>query len=1092
MSSIKFNRPSFFETAPQAASDTDPAAPKSRGTLRRIRGATSSLVHSRGQPTSTALSDAAIFNSTGQGLTAARITSGEMTDRLAKTKRLTDPTAARKARRLGRKIDKAIGKLNPLEKADRAATADPDLLTALHDEAACRTALAERFDGAGSQRLIDALAGLRPGVGQGDTGRYTHTLRLATVLRHVADRDAVRALALLQSLRPRPAGLQATLLQQLPDAAPPPADLPAATAALKRALAATATGMDALLHAEEKDHWSPAQREGYRDALNICGWLAGQTGGWPLAADGSPADGSLDDFMRAARAAPRIAQDIGRGDDHPLQLASKALLHAQAKMAGRTSVHLGACVAWRNGFFTSGDGTPFNRMLQGLGKFREHHRRATAHGPRTAGNLVRDTGLLALNLVGKHKPLLETLVGHGTLGAEQALGHAQGAAFGRELREVLLGLRAPLEARALALRDGLRSPEETAELLRLNVRMALLDLWHDKGIKGFRPSAAEVRDKLSRFASHLPTDPQALEAELRRHWLTHKPGKLRLSLLETWAFETHRPTRELRGATVREMSRLRQALQAVPPKARSPQQSADLAYAEAMLRLANARYLANSNVLARQDRTNLFQARDLWNIVRRKPARDTADAESVAATVRQLSQSDNLLQAQVGTRWGINTVDGPMFGLLAGASPVLVGPEVGLRLIKGSTCGMGTTKIGFVFYLGSQGRSVNGNFGVMVGAKPPLPTQFASVGINGTFGSSGQKTVKAGETAILTAARERDGGVAGESYLLYADRISRFMLGTATRPQPLSGDGFWAAYVAEFGDTDKVSVGLSTETTGSLSHKAKLSVNAMAGTGSSKFGPNLFVGGDHNSVAVHRQAGAGRTQVHSHTLASTGIVSGGIALATQSPLSSQTADGHQVTGKTVPLVGYTKAATVSNLAPSLHLTEEDGRLRSETCFLDISFADPESLEKHVNLRRRFWDRVAKFTSFDGRALTHAEAIDQFIREAKNTPCGEFNFYERLRLDPAVARTIDLLKDEAFDLGLQDATLTPGLQLELQRLRHKPADLLHDENSWLCRNLYRSQVKSEGHTLGLPVGLEVLATKTVQAAVKELKVTASDT
>jgi hypothetical protein len=1023
---------------------------------------------------------------------------------LAASAPVSDRLNNKNVQKLERRFDKLCqenahllirGVASPLPKNKSQAPPVAQQCYATMDEQVCRAAIGQQFCGPYRTALADQLLGL--GTTDSGAAPFVHVGRISTALHAVCGGDTHLALQVLRAWEPvDPSTASARI-------ALPSQKLSALRTRLKWSLAETNTGMDAIMHVERKTDWSNSRHKGYRDALNICAWLAHQPD-----RQGFDGAGAIAHFVAEARDNPRLNHAIGRNADHPTQLAHKALLYAVEKMLGNAErdvmqpeleacagwqnmqdrhfkrilsrlaksdlapvhSHLGAYVAWREGFRTSVQGSDFERMVLPLQKLHTYWQRAAENSQPTAQDLAKNCAKVGIpNLRNAKKSPFKVLSIHGTLGADAGLLHQTGAQFRNHLRSVIAPLRAALYQQRRELGPQTLTIERQQTLTRIHVQICLLDLVHAQGAKGFKPDIDEVRSKVRQMQPGLATDEKILLSQLRQCGAWYNPRKIRLQYLEDLAGALLKPTALLKHAPTKEIEEQHAALHAQAADERSAQQEADLTYTRAMLDLRRARYITSGGRLHRADTASVVRPHDLWRGIRRQSPRVIDNPQALEKYLRSMETADNSVQVDIQTRSGVNFPDGPLVSLLAG-SPLLVAPDLALSWLRGLSMTIGDSKAAYVFSISTAPKQFRGALGLVVAARLRMP--WVNIGSGLTLGGDTEKTFKPGQRVTITIPKRA-------GYLQNTARLTQFLLDIVGRTEQPSCTQIWDSYVQTFGDTEEVSIGCSLEQRKSIGGKAPLTASAVLGPSAYKAGPSAQVGISGNKSTKTTQPVSGKMVSRSVHQRFEFLFNRGFGIGTQGPLQQDLPGGHQMQTRTVPLIGRMWSSAIAGGEVSVHLLEQDGKLCPKNCLRETFFSTPTAFAKYINSQRTAWEKVAEFPAFDGEELQGKAALDQMLKEAQMLCAGQCRFYERLTLDPAVASKIDLLSDMALDLA-------PAARRVMQA---NICHLIQDKRSWLAGNLYAAQTRVASSAIGSPIVVELLAQRSVQTSVKLLKLTA---
>lgn len=882
--------------------------------------------------------------------------------------------------------------------------------------------------------------------------------------------------------------------------------------ALQRLLASTVNGNEMLAHVTGLE-LPPGQSAHRRDALRLCSAL--EAAGFPI--DGHTSVNSVVDAL-AAQAGLRMAHDIGTEHDAPLQLLAKAVTHAHGMSEGSAPAdtpHKAAYVAWqKGGFTTSGPGSEFNQTIERLYKFMTYVDRAD-HGPRTAGNLLREIGDLFPRAIGHRKSPLSNMR-HGTMGSDLGTLREEAAKFEQALGDTIDPLRHHF------MRD-LARPEVQASPAHLNARLACvatLDVMQALGRTHIKVSADDVVARAREIETALGRDPARVdEALIRKTFKTlDKPrvipnlgsrATLHLRMLEELG-QRLMQTHPLPAGQVGEPADLKAECEALKQMAdRTPEQEARLdAVQLQLLHLTHGAVEQARTIKAGgPPRIPLFKMSDLLHMAGSTPRQGptAADAKDVAkrlAEARYESMSTFTQSAAVGInvpgvmvlkaakKVGVPVVY-PIVRADAGArASVTVGvSNTGGRLFVGkdfsanSEIGVGAawvfnvplTKLSTgVFAQASAGADWSGKAGRQDGGGGACITTR-----NDVEGSEG-KLAEVVDFMFETAKPELAAADAGRAPDLLDPAGLRAQERASSRPErPQTPGDFWNRFVDRFGDDPCVGVNWDRE------HSASAAVGAVGGAFArgedakdASIGPAASVNVRAGKGLFRRETDATGADVPTQVRSSLVTAGVGLSVAQASPLFSKV-DAHGIVGvgaSATPLLGI---SAQWNLAGGVGVAKlgrtADGLLSASACQREYIFRDRNRLIEYANSHRAEWeagmvdqDPTGKTTPADAR-----ERLNDFLVQVKSASSRSDMLYGNLMtLKPEKAAYINDLESVAKTLiaGADGAgsARPPSEQArtEHNRIQNEISHLLMDDASWNHAGIYSVELPQHGHNFGV--------------------------
>jgi hypothetical protein len=1095
------NNPAANNAVPQNPAEQAQNAPESSS--GKTRGQFKNLVHRFGNlPTKEqafkAFGPLKVKNTGNTKPVGVTQTEGEIEGRLSDQKPLRKPMSQLRQSMLKctekKQIHDLTPELNP-SRPDKAVPgsdiqtlqnqlpdAEPEEIAAL-----CQKVVADRFKGEGLQELSQALLDLPADPQLQDQQRHQHAQRIATVLSRTVNGDAYAALYVLHALH-SPATAHATapgierLAQQLaPKLQPVATEVQAQVQHVKRALAQSASGMQALLHLENKQDLLPRQKEAYRHALNLCDHLLSQSGSLPVDQNGAPSCGTLEDFVAHAQKSPKLGTPIGDPDDHPSQLISKALLYAHAKMEGEVpddvrDAHLPAYLAFCNGFTTSGHGSDLDKWLTIFKKSHKYMER-TEHGDRTLGNIAKDTGLAMRRvLTGKGKDPYTALLEHGVGSSPLGTMQQEAEKFRTSLKEKTIDpLNTAMEKRIAAYSAiNNLSPAQKLDKDTLRVRQAILQVMQEKGIKGFKIDQQEVLDKLAQHPRMGQVSRRVLQSELNK---VLPPGakRIRLKDLERYAADLYglpnkpEPVAKLRARVAE--------LEAQPNL--SVALARELRGKKILIGVAETRAIANGNNLHSRDSLKLFQAKDLWNLAVRNPPRQALTKEVALETYsRMMATNNDVTRASSGATWGANL---GVINVAMKSSPISVIPELDLSVTRAAEVSAGDSAEG-------QKQTVSGSTYTMstgIGLRAGVGLKFADdKAVAGAFTGAklkGDYTINNLSASMFSPLDVKGDEEAPEnrgSYQEYGGHMANLLTAVSRMPQEPSNAQMMTMLADHVGDDLRVSFGL-TDTRG---WKASVQGNIGGGLrfGSAdkiRVGAGLAVSPEMSYQSTKTE-NTGRIEYKTFAEKTKFEAKLGLGASAKTSTFAESAKAR------VSFIGIPISATAGSINPygssiTTRVATDENGIRPGLTYFTYNFPAIKPLAGYLNARL---DSDANFgsdvmlTGSDGKAYEGRQAIERFILEAQAEPLrGNLRHEVRFQLTNEAASQINLLRDEARDLTarLDDDPGKPlphELASQLESIEHDIQRIFKDDNSRTIRWLRVVQTQLQSTSTGLQYGV----------------------
>jgi hypothetical protein len=973
--------------------------------------------------------------------------------------------------------------------------------------------LQKRFEGGDIATLNKELLAFTDTLPGSAAQNQEMGVRLATILRAAADRNADHALLMLRALRASPSERSAST------------ELDANK--LRHALAQTGSGMTILLHLEDKNHLTDLQKQAYRHSLDICRRLTMEQVLPSFHADGKPWSGSIEDFVGLAKTHAKINDFILQDDDHPTQLLNKALLFAVEKMEhgkfeaipqSTREAHFGAYNAYSQGFYTSVKDSPLALYALHTTKWHKHIKRAGEGGPATPANLAKDAknGVRKL-LTGKGQEPIRPLVEQAQtiLGTDQE----EGAKFRAQLHSVIDTLRLAMQINIDKRRANPKHYQDgQIEQTILEIRMVLLETMREKSIKSFRLDKAEVLEKLAAKGVTPDTNPDldiCIDYELSLHPAHHvgidaqpstrglyalhaKTNKLtdklvgkkwlpearrmRFKLLEQYAQDLFKPPPELANGMRVQFEECIAKLERIPLRERTRAQRKELEYARLMMGISQARQLGNGGMLQRKDRIDKFQWRDLAVLAARQRPRERLNEAVIHDTLSKvgtkLGKFNTTVTYATATRargLNIKDVDIGIPGFLT-FRPMLVANRSRKTSIQA-----GNAPAGVEFVIGKS-RAWNVGVGLRVTAGWNNPGKQTGAYATGGFEMSGTFRNK-GTHAVLSSALDNKGGGyqtdKNKDHLDYVPEIAGFIKNISYGETAPSLAEAWQRLSMRHGDDQRFNAALRHSNEYSVTSSLNLGAGARGGVKEVRFGPffsldvmpnfehtELTNNGRFQNRTINEQIGVRARLTGS-------LVAKGQALGQ--------IDQYQLGLAGLPIVAVGSDFDLVNFRRMIRVGSDENGVRAGQTFGTVYCQNSTDFIRHLNSREANhevpnWADDYKMDAHDGTPLQGIAVAEQIKLEVEaETKTGNKKFEERVQLKEAAAVAINSMSDEVKDLlstGPYSASHIPDKKSveaqEIKALEQKVIDIYGYDGRWIDRWLKCTQMEFQAKTQFIPL------------------------
>jgi hypothetical protein len=772
----------------------------------------------------------------------------------------------------------------------------------------------------------------------------------------------------------------------------------------------------------------------------------------------------------------------------------------------------GGYIAWCNGFTTSGHGSDFDKAMNHLFKFRTQYRRATSHGDRTALNLLKDLGRqLRKTFLGQKKDPLMGLVSTGHMGAgwhlrqQEMFQNSEAMLKGGALPVDPFGQERPNwsanESVLGQLKTQLEAQVDPKKKEKLEARAKVIAYWMTQGGRNLR---VKVGDTIN--GDTLTS--KDLKAAFNRSFLMFRRNpKLHLRTLEKWAVgayglekgEWKKSIRELEASLGSDaLAELKKEEinffygDTHPPEnnkniEKNQKNSSSLRAAKDegpgrafLIRVAKLRQLANGGRVAGKDRGNLFQFRDLLNIVTGRTPRKTVDGNMLRETLIQYMEGD-----EVG-----HSVDSHSFGFDIG-SPINVGagPLGGFGGLIGhyskgkeSFITWGDGSHGSEAIFGEMNRT-RWEIGIRGGLSIAKLDKFLKVGPFGSW-SFGKDTGKGAAFVALipqdrNPTKDMDKNYAQKHSKYIASQFTDFLVDFAKQDKGEESiqtkSDLWASFCKDstISDPTRMGIGLRKFSYDSKLKRTELGLSARVKWGSRYYGP--VVGGTVIKAkgVDSRNDKVGRFQVTRSTVFNevTAMVSAALSMGGE---TVHTGEEFSLSTRAIPGIGAGVQLALKTSNAITKLCMENGRVIAAETNRDMVFANARDLMRHLNdtdpgQAKSVWlDMVtangalsAKFDSWDNKtksfsSVEEAErALQAFIDNAHSGVAFDSNAYTtRQVLHPEAAKELTHLfssaqvQEQLLEKALEKGSDVSKLVESLTAINQRVVNILDDQSSWL--------------------------------------------
>ena len=876
--------------------------------------------------------------------------------------------------------------------------------------------------------------------------------------------------------------------------------------ALQCVLSETPTGMDALLRVEGKQNWSADRKKAYRTALEAATWLQVEC---PRLFAGA---NSLSSFAAGLKASSNLRNAIGESYDSKHQLACQALafaLHELHRLKAEDVLNIhntpafslnekhaapvcrSAYVAWQHGFKRSDAGSDFQEMLAHMWRFKPYVKRTLQHGDRTALNLAKDLlrTLRKVFFLQKKNPLQYLLAG----------GH-MGAGFNLRVKEqtdlfnILLGGGAEGVTVNDAYGKQITNEGVIPDLIAMlnapqvenaDAKKAILGYWKEVGIRSFRPTGKQI-NKMLDVAKVAGTDRSTLKKQIKQELgmgLFSRPTKLRLKTLEKWTVDLYAglnkadrrlSMRELKAQCAKDTDMLKLA----PNNVGSKENGMKMLY-----RVAHLRQQANSGRLAGKDRTDLFQFRDLKNILLGRSKRQGMDEGTLIERLRAAAEGDEVLSAVDSTSIGLNPggLTNVGLGKLTFGGAIASGMRSREAFIH-----YGDGAHGFECILGAQTR-VRTEFGLRFGASFSFMKKRLKVGPFGAVSTVHEK-VKGSALAILIP-QDRHGAQAEHSKKLAMD-VTEFLVRDFAGGKTIQNRAqLWSAFSKKFDDPSRISVGLRVLNGKSRQTKGEVGVAARVELGDKKYGPVVPLHFTKNKVRDFRTDVAGSHAVNRATVSTQKMMTASVGLSMGPETLMTDGEGNTIDTRAFSFFGVGAQAQIASESAILRLIQDqDGNYNAGESSWDAHFGSAYALNKHVNGAKDIndeqnpWhgssDGVAKYTKL-GPNLRYSDekegkdAVKALFQEMyAHAPNGTDTYTTRWVMHPATAHELTRLGNLIH--ARKHRNDMEGARALLERQK----EILLDPKNWQAKWLTAAEPAFDGARVGADALLMLGASNSV--------------
>ncbi len=958
--------------------------------------------------------------------------------------------------------------------------------------------------------------------------RHEEALLIATVLRAITDdpRQAARVYNRLWQSAPsdlsdlRPVGPRPP--SPLDDGSTVPAgedhQISRMTHAAQRALASTASGMQALLQLQglrvDGDSPAPPERvkhavEHYKLALRAADALLSLK---PLD-DGHAKQLSLEDIAEAAMRHSDRDQPIddpawlGTGrcarvrngppvEEDPTTLAYQALRYATANLAPRApgeaerlKAMKPAYVALRNGFTQSGQGSEFHQMAKRLESFLTYIDLACqfkTHGPGVKDLFTQPKEVLsytASRKVGMNKTPLKTLLQAGPLGAE--LGTVPGEHAKR--------LDAALNHSTERLRTDLTAKYETLsdrDRTRAVMRLAALELWHEQVPSGFDPHI------------NLNQGIQLNQADVlkRANDLNAQVAAVRQRMLGPASNGPAQP--DARAAKPLHAATQATELQSVTRKPLTPK-NLNGWFGRGKLADSKVRHKTDAMAALKHEIKVLRGKTKIDSAFEAEQQRfDAGDPQQRRNALRNVMlsvvASGDMTDYSDGRKFGVGGTFGALAanvegigGLTTGLTPVA---DINVDYAHSAVFKAGVASNTGVIFLGDESK-VSGMLGVGMRAGAQLGPVGATGQLMARLGgahlwSSGLmiRTNKQGTEHSDLPGAMPDAHFQSANWKRMGEAVVHTIFDIADKPKserPADGGKMWADVVERLGDYRDLSFGWNTGQANQVN--ASLSLDGFAGVKLGEgFGASASAGLAAKKTLVNQSEAKDSAGAYQTVQAGSGSrtsVGASASLAVTHP-TLQDPDRPDIGIFSRHKVGVETDLVIQAKNGFVRITTEDGKVKPNISYKHREFAVQDDFVALVNSQKGEW--AARLGSYhpDGRLADDGTAMLQaFLQQVVDLPAGGNRlFIERKCLTPEAADTINACLERLAvlkRLGTGDASdhaATPDdhTRSQIGQLERTIADHVSDEASWQPFRLFVNETNQRSKEGGWTTG-EVRAT-----------------
>ena len=849
----------------------------------------------------------------------------------------------------------------------------------------------------------------------------------------------------------------------------------------RRALAATAGGMEALLamqglslpaaghadrpHAEHAvEHYKLSLRA--EDALvKLLGVGGTQSTADIQAATHSPQAGQAQMLTAGWLGTGNARRDgmARRQAEHRATLPAQALEFALANMnrASGTPEQAPAMkpayVALRNGFTESGQGSDFHLMAKRLHKFNTYIELAcktSVAGPTALDKLKDPVGTIRRK-VGKDKTPLKTLMQAGPLGSN--LGTVPGE-HAKRLTKALDDSRTLLRSDLTAQFGTLSAQDRTRSLMRL----AAMELWAEQVPAAFNPkidltqgtriSTDDVKARAQALNQQMATAgaqaPQPLhDATMTNEASAHLRQPLMASTLDAWFGGGKLASSTAAAITTPAMTALNDDVKILRGKAQLDSKLDDL----------QTRFDAAS----KEDRKDILR-QVMISVVAGGDMADYSDGRK-----NGIGGMFGYLAAQVDGIGGVST----------GITPV---GEFNVDHTRTAVLRAGVASNTGVIYLGNETK-VTEMLGVGVRAGAALGPVGVTGQVMGRLGGSHLfseglmiRTNKQGKEheSLPDAVKQ---GTQSDNWKQMSEMVVNSVFEISQQPpaqRPKNGGEMWREMVGRVGDYRDISFGWNAgqnhQINGSLS--ADGMVGGSVGLGSASVTGNVGLKHTFLNRGKARDTGGATQAVQASSGSRTSLGMGATAGISHPTLKHH--DHPDVGLFTRHKVGIETDMVLQAKNGFVRITTEDGKVKPNISYKHREFATQDAFFKLVNSQPEWAARLGE-RGPDGALRGGDEMLQGFLQQTANLPPGNNRlFIERKCLTQDAADAINACMEQ---LAVIERPLPPGTPpdpdaaAQIRSLQKQIAAHVSDEGSWqpfrLFVNETNQRVKEQSSTGG---------------------------